>query len=160
MTDALTKLLALRRMRERQAAAAFEKAAGKHRAQSEHVAGLERRQAAFLVETRERISGLYAGCVGSRMSRGDLERLTATVDHLNHCQTEMRVMVAGQRQLRDHLANEAESARQARIARERTVRKLEFLLDDMASDAARAAEAAAEAELDGQARRGAEPGDA
>lgn len=151
MSDAIAQLLALRRMRERQAATAFETARRKHREQEAHVAALEQQQEALTVETRTRIESMYRSCIGTAMTGGDLERLTGAVDRLNIRMTETRVMVAGQRQHRDYLSDEAEKARQTRVQRERTVRKLEHLLEDLESEAARAAEVAAESELDGTA---------
>lgn len=148
MTDQLAKLLDLRRLRERQATADQQRAARRHATQAAHVQSVEAREREVIRDADQRIEQLYADVIGAALSLADLERLAADIDRQRQRKVDMRIELASQRQHREHLAAEAEKARQALLSRQRTVRKLEGMADEMAKTAVSLAEAKAENDLE------------
>jgi flagellar biosynthesis chaperone FliJ len=148
MSAAMGRLLDLRRSRERQAEIELSRALAEWRRQTDHVAELERRLETFTHDSNLHIAALYRATVGGELGPSGIDILIETVDAQYRLQRDMRVLVATQKRLLDQLDEAVAKARATLNERRRTVLKLTALVEEIARDAARAAEIAAEAEAE------------
>lgn len=148
MTQAIAQLLALRRMREQQAAAQLQSVVARHRQQQDLLAEMKVREQETAVAVASRIAELYRLCVNDRLSRGDLDLLAAKVNGQYLLEAEMHAAVAGAGKTLAAMAVDVDAARRLLLDRSRNVQKLDLIQDNLRMAAERAAEIAAEAEAE------------
>jgi hypothetical protein len=148
-TQALEQLLALRRLRERQASSALARALARQQEQERQLAEMKQQQRALAEAVVARISAIYQASIDSLFLPGELDILVAAVDHQYRLEAEMQTAVQAAQALLATLTQETEQARRLMQERSRTVQKL----DSLATEFRAAADARAEIVEESEAER-------